>query len=150
MTEKNIPTNLTKNPKMHFLMTNDVESFSIPLNRMDDATAKEVYTVGLPRLLDVYSKHDIKCTFYFTGEFAEKGPEALELVLAHGHDIGCHGYDHSHLRAFDSMNLGEQKAELIKAKSVIENIAGKITDFRAPFFLYRDNDARKSGNFEKS
>ena len=51
---------------MHFLMTNDVESFSIPLNRLDHDTAKEVYNVGLPRLLDVYARHDIKCTFYFS------------------------------------------------------------------------------------
>jgi peptidoglycan/xylan/chitin deacetylase (PgdA/CDA1 family) len=127
---------------MHFLMTNDVESFSIPLNRLDHNTAKEVYKVGLPRLLDVYSKHDIKCTFYFTGEIAEIVPEAVELVLDHGHDIGCHGYDHSHLQAFDSMNFEEQKAQLNKAKSVIEDIAGKITDFRAPALRINESTIR--------
>lgn len=127
---------------MYFLMTNDVESFSIPLNRMDDATANDVYRTGLPRLLDVYSKHDIKCTFYFTGELVEKSPEALELVLDHGHDIGCHGYDHSHIQAFDSMRLEEQKAQLNKAKSIIENIAGKITDFRAPALRINESTIR--------
>lgn len=131
-----------RDDNMHFLMTNDVESFSIPLNRLDDDTAKEVYKVGLPRLLDVYSKHDIKCTFYFTGELAEKAPEALELVLDHGHDIGCHGYDHSHLQALDSLNLEEQKAHINKAKSVIENIAGKITDFRAPALRINESTIR--------
>jgi peptidoglycan/xylan/chitin deacetylase (PgdA/CDA1 family) len=50
---------------MYFLMTNDVECFSIPLNKLDTATVKEVYEVGLPRLLDLYARHDIKCTFYF-------------------------------------------------------------------------------------
>jgi peptidoglycan/xylan/chitin deacetylase (PgdA/CDA1 family) len=50
---------------MYFLMTNDVDSFSIPLNRLDTATVKEVYEVGLTRLLDLYARHDIKCTFYF-------------------------------------------------------------------------------------
>ncbi|OEU57323.1 MAG: hypothetical protein BA871_16420 [Desulfuromonadales bacterium C00003096] len=44
--------------KMYFLMTNDVESFSIPLNKLDIETAKEVYEVGLPRLLDLYARHD--------------------------------------------------------------------------------------------
>ncbi len=117
---------------MYFLMTNDVESFSIPLNRLDRDTAKEVYEVGLPRLLDVYSKHDIQCTFYFTGEMAEMVPEAIELVMEHGHDIGCHGYTHSHEEAFDLMVLDDQISELKKAKNVIENVAGKIRDFRAP------------------
>jgi len=75
---------------MYFLMTNDVESFSIPLNRLDPDTAREVYEVGLPRLLDVYAKTDIRCTFYFTGKMVEMVPEAVELVLDHGHEIGCH------------------------------------------------------------
>jgi peptidoglycan/xylan/chitin deacetylase (PgdA/CDA1 family) len=63
---------------MYFLMTNDVECFSIPLNKLDTAIAKEVYEVGLPRLLDLYTRHDIKCTFYFTGMFAEQSPESVE------------------------------------------------------------------------
>ncbi len=117
---------------MYFLMTNDVESFSISKNKLDPDTAREVYEVGLPRLLDVYARHDIKCTFYFTGELAELVPEAVELVVEHGHEIGCHGYDHSHDRAFDSMNIEEQVAELKKAKNIIEDIAGTIGDFRAP------------------
>jgi peptidoglycan/xylan/chitin deacetylase (PgdA/CDA1 family) len=124
---------------MYFLMTNDVESFSIPLNRLDNNTAREVYRVGLPRLLDVYSKNDIKCTFYFTAEIAELVPEAIESVLEQGHDIGCHGYDHSHIRTFDSMSLNEQVADLKKAKAVIESIAGRVRDFRAPALRINEN-----------
>jgi len=41
---------------MHFLMTTDVESFSIPLNREDSDVAKQIYEVGLPRLLDLYAR----------------------------------------------------------------------------------------------
>jgi peptidoglycan/xylan/chitin deacetylase (PgdA/CDA1 family) len=127
---------------MYFLMTNDVESFSIPLNKLDLETAREVYKVGLPRLLDVYSKHDIKCTFYFTGEIAEQVPEAMELVLDHGHDIGCHGYGHSHDQAFDSMTFEEQVTELNKAKVVLESVAGKISDFRAPALRINESTIR--------
>jgi len=117
---------------VYFLMTNDVESFSIPLNRLSPDTAREVYEVGLPRLLDVYAKTDIQCTFYFTGKMVEMVPEAVELVLDHGHEIGCHGYDHSPDRAFDLMDLDEQILELKRAKDVIEGVSGRIYDFRAP------------------
>jgi hypothetical protein len=44
---------------MYFLMTNDVESFSIPLNREDPTVAKEVYDVCLSRLLDQKISEDI-------------------------------------------------------------------------------------------
>ena len=73
---------------MHFLMTTDVESFSIPLNREDSDVAKQIYEVGFPHLLDLYARYDIKCTFYFTGMFAEQSPESVELVKEHGHEIG--------------------------------------------------------------
>lgn len=117
---------------MYFLMTVDVEEHSLALNRLDDNTAKEVYKVGLPRLLDLLSKHDVLSTFYFTGTFAEKIPEAVQLVMDYGHEIGCHGYSHEVNRAFDVLSLEEQISELEKAKSAIEPIAGKITSFRAP------------------
>jgi peptidoglycan/xylan/chitin deacetylase (PgdA/CDA1 family) len=124
---------------MYFLMTNDVESFSIPLNKLDTATVKEVYEVGLPRLLDLYARHDIKCTFYFTGMFAEQSPESVELVKGQGHEIGCHGYDHSPEKAFDLLRYEEQVNELKKAKRAIEEVAGNIESFRAP--MLRINEA---------
>jgi len=117
---------------MYFLMTNDVESFSIPLNREDDNIAKEVYEVGLPRLLELYARHDIKCTFYFTGMFAEQSPESVELVKAHGHEIGCHSYSHAEDKALDVLSYEEQLSELKKAKRIIESLAGTIESFRAP------------------
>ena len=124
---------------MHFLMTVDVESFSIPLNREDAEIARLVYEIGLPRLLDLLSKDDIKCTFYFTGMFAEQSPESVELVKEHGHEIGCHGYDHSPEKAFDLLSYDEQLKELKKAKTVIEGVAGRIESFRAP--MLRMNEA---------
>ncbi|VVB85547.1 4-deoxy-4-formamido-L-arabinose-phosphoundecaprenol deformylase ArnD [uncultured archaeon] len=98
--------------------------------------------VGLLRLLDVYARNDIKCTFYFTGELAGMVPEAVELVAEHGHDVGCHGYDHFHDRAFDDMNLDEQIFELRKAKNILEGIAGKISDFRAPALRINESTIR--------
>jgi len=124
---------------MYFLMTNDVESFSIPLNREDESAVKDVYEVGLPRLLDLYAQHDIKSTFYFTGMFAEQSPESVELVKAHGHEIGCHGYDHAPERAFDVLSYEEQVTELKKAKKAIEAVAGGVESFRAP--MLRINEA---------
>jgi hypothetical protein len=127
---------------MYFLMTTDVESFSIPLNREDDATTRAVHEVGIPRLLELYAKHDIKSTFYFTGMFAEHSPESIELVKAHGHEIGCHGYDHAPDRAFDVLSYEEQVNELQKAKMVIEAVAGGIESFRAPMLRINETTVK--------
>jgi len=127
---------------MYFIMTNDVESFSIPLNREDESVVKEVYEVGLPRLLELYARHDIKSTFYFTGMFAEQSPESVDLVKAHGHEIGCHGYDHAPERAFDVLSYEEQLSELKKAKRIIESLAGTIESFRAPALRLNEDTVR--------
>ena len=127
---------------MHFLMTVDVESFSIPLNREDAEIARLVYEVGLPRLLDLLSKHDVQSTFYFTGMFTEQSPESIELVKGHGHEIGCHGYDHAPEKAFDMLSYEEQVNELKKAKRVIEGVAGGIESFRAPMLRINEDTVR--------
>ena len=127
---------------MHFMMTIDVECFSIPLNRCDNDTGREVYEAGLPRLLGLLARHDVQGTFYFTGKMAEMFPEAIELVMGYGHEIGCHGYDHSPEKAFDLLSYDEQLKELRKAKTVIEGVAGRIESFRAPMLRINEDTVR--------
>ncbi|MDG6250465.1 polysaccharide deacetylase family protein [Methanocalculus sp.] len=123
-------------------MTVDVESFSIPLNRCDPETARQVYDQGLPRLLAVLAKHDAASTFYFTGELAQAVPEAIELVKDHGHEIGCHGHLHEVDRAFDILSYDEQVHDLTTAKKIIESVAGPIQAFRAPALRINDDTIR--------
>lgn len=135
---------------MDFLLTCDVESFSIPLNRCDQDTGHQVYKVGLPRVLELCAKHDIPATFYFTGELAEIVPEAIDLVKDHAHEIGCHGYSHDVDRAFDLLTLDQQIQDLTKAKKIIESVAGTIVSFRAPALRINDDlvNALKITGFE--
>lgn len=113
-------------------MTNDVEEVSIVNNNLNYRIAKKVANKGLPRLLDLYSKYDVEGTFYFTGTFAKKFPSAVQKTKDSGHEIGCHGYSHKPIHAFDRLSDKEQYLHLFKAKKIIESIAGKIEAFRAP------------------
>lgn len=118
---------------MNFLMTCDVECYSFSSNSYDYGNIpQQVLNAGLPGLLDLFSEYDVEATFFFTGKFAELCPEAVELVLARGHEIGCHGYTHNNNRAFDSLPHDEQVKDLKRAKKIIEDIAGRVISFRAP------------------
>ena len=117
---------------MYFLATNDVEEISVANNNYNDKSAKITANVGMPRLINLYSKYDVEGTFYFTGTFAEKFPESVQLVKDHGHEVASHGYSHSVDHAFDVLSNKDQYVHLSKSKRVLEGIAGRVQSFRAP------------------
>lgn len=49
---------------------------------------------GVPILLDLFDKHEVKGTFYFTGECAKVNPEIAKLVANSTSEVGCHSLYH--------------------------------------------------------
>ena len=118
---------------MHFIQTTDVELTSIPLNMPVPEMAGMVLSVGLPRLLDLYSKHDVEGTFFFTGDIVEYEPEVIDITRERGHEIGSHGYTHFSTEGFDQFSLKRQIEDLKKAKTIIEKEGGRnLRSFRSP------------------
>lgn len=116
----------------YFLLTNDVEYTLIHANIELRSVAQNITDLGIERLLKLYAKHDVRTTFYFTGNFAEAQPQAIELVKRKGHEIGCHGYSHDRTASFDSLGFEKQDSEIMRAKRIIEKVAGPIVSFRSP------------------
>jgi peptidoglycan-N-acetylglucosamine deacetylase len=115
------------------MITNDVETTSILNHRLDDGVAELVLKQGMPRLLDLYSKYDIKSTFFFTGHIAQLCPAVVKMAFDAGHEVASHGFSHDVKQAFDVLNPEEQKEHLLLSKNIIESIIGqKIVSFRAP------------------
>ena len=117
---------------MYFILTTDVELTSIPLNKPVPEMAEKVLKIGLPRILDLYSKYDVKGTFFFTGKIVEIEPKVVHIVEERGHEIACHGYTHYSTEGFDTMPYVRQVEYLRKAKRIIEKEAGNIVSFRSP------------------
>jgi len=97
------------------LLTNDVETTSIWFNRLRDETGKKVAEEGVPILLDIYDRFNIKCTFFFTGYFSERFPKTVQLIDKKGHEIACHGYSHEVNQAFDVLSYKDQVDHLKKS-----------------------------------
>ena len=49
---------------------------------------------GGPVILDILKKNDVKATFFFTADAAEKNTNILHMVRDAGHEIGCHTLFH--------------------------------------------------------
>jgi peptidoglycan/xylan/chitin deacetylase (PgdA/CDA1 family) len=114
------------------LMTNDVEDLALNGKSYNDIGIK-VWKEIIPLLLDLYDKYNVKATFFFLAEYAQKFPEIVKLVQPRGHEVACHGFTHDHTQAFDILTLDEQIAHLTKSKKILEDIAGEeVVSFRAP------------------
>ncbi|EPQ57262.1 glycoside hydrolase/deacetylase [Gloeophyllum trabeum ATCC 11539] len=50
--------------------------------------------VGVPRLLKLFAKYNIKTTWFIPGHSLETFPEQMAAVRDAGHEIGLHGYSH--------------------------------------------------------
>lgn len=88
---------------------------------------------GMPRLLELYAKYNVRTTFFFNGDIVKLHPEVVKMVQPYGHEIGSHGMSHEVDQAFDVLPLANQIEHLKQSKSLLEDIAGEeVISFRAP------------------
>lgn len=115
------------------LMTNDVETTSIVNGGLRSDAGQLVIREGLPRLLSLYEKYEVKATFFFIADFAKRSPEIVKMVQSKGHEVACHGLTHEYDKAFDIMPFKMQLDHMTSAKKILEDIAGEeVVSFRAP------------------
>jgi len=131
-----------KQPRQIFI-TNDVETTSLRNHCLSDETGKLVQDSGVPILLDLYQKYNVKSTFFITGYIAEKFPDLVKAIHQQGHEVACHGYSHDSDLAFDVLTLEEQIEHLSKAKKILESIINEeVVSFRAPALRVNEHTAK--------
>lgn len=125
------------------LLTNDVETTSIWFNDLRDATGEKVLIEGMPRLLDLYAKYNVRSTFFYTAYIANLYPEVVKKAVEAGHEIGSHGKSHTKENGFDIMPYEKQIRHLEYSKKLLEDISGQeVISFRAPALRVADITAK--------
>jgi peptidoglycan/xylan/chitin deacetylase (PgdA/CDA1 family) len=84
-----------------------------------------------PRVLELLSAASVRATFFVVGRKAEQHPELIRALLAAGHELGLHGYDHDRLF---SLRLPWQVADDIARTQAVLQRAGapRANLFRPP------------------
>ena len=85
---------------------------------------------GLDRVLFTLRQYQVQTTFFVPGLVAQNYPEAIEKILADGHELALHGHTHTGMAQLDRE---KQRAELRLGKEALRRLSGvDPIGFRAP------------------
>ena len=85
---------------------------------------------GVPRILELLRKYNLKATFFVPGWTADTYPHLVEQMYAAGHEIGHHGYEHEYV-----VNKGREVEEEVLHKGIdsLQRITGEVPKgYRSP------------------
>jgi peptidoglycan/xylan/chitin deacetylase (PgdA/CDA1 family) len=89
-----------------------------------------------PRLLDILRQQGVRATFYVIGRNVETYPEIARRIVAEGHEIANHTWNHP---ALTKVSAAKLKQEIESTTKVIERVTGRRpTNMRPPYGAIND------------
>ena len=84
-----------------------------------------------PKLIDLLAKHSAHATFFLIGERVERHPDLVRRLVAEGHRLGNHSYDHP---KFDAIDASAQDEQIARTDEILAGFDGRATHpFRPPY-----------------
>ena len=95
--------------------------------------------VGIPRLLELFRRLELRTTWFIPGHSLETFPSQVEQVVAQGHEVGAHGYSHENPIA---MTREQETAVLARCVELIEKVSGRRSrGYVAPWWEMSESTA---------
>ncbi len=121
------------NPNVMVCLTFDFDALSLWIGgfrarSLSAISRGEFGRVGAERILDLLQSRGLRATWFVPGHTAETFPTLIERIAAAGHEIGNHGYLHTHPKSPE-----DEEQILQHGNAVLERIAGqRPIGFRSP------------------
>ena len=88
--------------------------------------------VGVPRILALLDRHELKATFFVPGYSAQRYPEVVRSIAESGHEIAHHSYFHENTVEMDEKT---EAAMLDLGLKALDDVAGvRPVGYRAPMW----------------
>ena len=96
--------------------------------------------VGVPRILNLLARHDLRATFFVPGYSAHRYPDVVRSIAEAGHEIAHHSYFHENTIGMDART----EADMIDlGLQALWDVAGvRPTGYRAPMWELTYNTPR--------
>lgn len=88
---------------------------------------------GVPRLLRILDRQQVRATFFVPGYSAEQWPDVVRSIRDAGHEIAHHGYLHE--GAHTARDVEEEERRLIRGLEALDAVAGvRPVGYRGPMW----------------
>lgn len=88
----------------------------------------------LDDILEILANHNCRATFFVTGDWATRYPDAISRIWRSGHELGNHGANHKHMTQLSHEEMIE---EIEGCHTIIKTMTGMDMQlFRAPYGDY--------------
>ena len=113
-----------------------VSAFEKRFVRSDWAGMQSRVSRNIDRILQIFDESNTKATFFTLGCVAERTPDIVKKIVAEGHEIASHGYDHTRVGA----QTPEQfRNDVSRTKQILEDVSGRrVLGYRAASFSIDD------------
>lgn len=109
-----------------------VSAFEHSISRNDWDNLEHRVSSNIDRILQIFSDHQIRATFFTLGWVAERYPDIVKKIVAGGHELASHGFGHQRV---SDLTRDEFRADLLKAKNILQDISGlPVVGYRAPSY----------------
>lgn len=87
---------------------------------------------NMDRILELFADKGVKATFFTLGWIAERYPGVVRRVVAEGHELASHGWEHRRATEQDTLAL---RADVTRTKRLLEDLSGSpVLGYRAASF----------------
>ena len=109
-----------------------VGAFETSIDRADWDRCESRVERNTDAVLAMFAQAGVVGTFFTLGWVAERHPALIRRIVAAGHELASHGYDHQRVFRMDPAGF---RADLARSRDLLEQAGGvKVTGYRAPSF----------------
>lgn len=92
------------------------------------------------QIMEVLDKHNVKTTFFMTGEWVENYPECVKILVEKGHDLGNHSATHPDMT---TLSKEKQREQILAVHNAVKELTGyEMELFRPPYGAYNNDVIR--------
>lgn len=118
--------------KRYAVLSMDVEDWHQLYYFLGKADTSYTMLDGFDNYVELLNKAGVKTTFFVLSSVAEQVKNTIRYAVSCGHEIACHGKNHSRPVELTPKDF---ERELIEAKACLEDICGKqVIGYRAPCY----------------